>query len=225
MESFIKSLQEYHGRQVFNPWADYDQTYDIGPEAPAIRSANLLRYLQLRRDAKYLFVAEALGYQGGHFTGMAMTSERILLGCHPLIQPQAVLGEWQYQRTSNPFCPLLKDKQRIEGFNEPTATIMWGELAKKSIVPFKALLWNIFPFHPYRIEGLLTNRTPSRGELDTGVEYFKRLRMLLPEVQVIAIGGKSEETLQRYGISCGCVPHPSMGGANRFRAALDELLK
>ena len=59
-----------------------------------------------------------------------MTSERILLGFHPTVSPEVVLGEWNYQRTSNPSSQLLNKKQREEGFNEPTATVMWGQLAQ-----------------------------------------------------------------------------------------------
>jgi len=126
MENFVKQLQAYRGAETFNPWSDYDATCDIGPEAPVIRANNLLRYLTLRRNAKYLFIAEGLGYQGGHFSGMAMTSERILLGFHPAVSPEVVLGKWNYQRTSNPSSQLLNKKQQEEGFNEPTATVMWG---------------------------------------------------------------------------------------------------
>jgi len=223
MENFIKSLQEYEAKGIFNPWRDFDQSCDIGPEAPKIRAANLLRYLQLRKGAKYLFIAEGLGYQGGHFSGMAMTSERILLGYHPTVRPEVVLGDWHYARTSNPQSPLLNAKQAQEGFNEPTATIMWGELAKYGLAPFQTILWNIFPFHPYKAEGILTNRTPNRQELEVGIVYAKQLLALFPAMQIIAIGRKSSETLQKYGINCSPVPHPSMGGANKFRAAIEKI--
>ena len=83
INTFLDKLQSYHSEQVFNPWRDFDTSCDIGPQAPVIRSANLRRYLELRADAHYLFIAEALGYQGGHFSGIAITSERILLGHHP----------------------------------------------------------------------------------------------------------------------------------------------
>ena len=92
IENFMQALKEYQSPLVFNPWRDYDPKCDISSDAPVIRAANLTRYLQLRQKAHYLFIAEGLGYQGGHFSGMAMTSERILLGLHPDIKPEAVLG-------------------------------------------------------------------------------------------------------------------------------------
>ena len=83
IDSFIKALQGYHSDTAFNPWADYDPQCDIGPQAPLIRAANLKRYLTLRQKARFLFIAEGLGYQGGHFSGMAMTSE-LTLTCGPM---------------------------------------------------------------------------------------------------------------------------------------------
>lgn len=224
IEEFLQNLQGYEKQGVFNPWRDYDPSCDIGPQAPVIRAANLRRYLQLRQEARFLFIAEGLGYQGGHFSGMAMTSERILLGHHPTVRPEVVLGDgWQYQRTSNPGSPLLNKKQKELGFNEPTATIMWGELAKEGLAPFQTILWNIFPFHPYKASGILTNRTPTGPELDDGIVYARLLMELVPHMQVIAIGRKSAGTLEKYGVPCAAVPHPSMGGANRFRAAVEAL--
>ena len=149
-EEFIEKLQQYSSPQVFNPWADYDTECDIGPQAPVIRAANFLRYLKLRQNAHFLFIAEGLGYQGGHFSGMAMTSERILLGNHPDVEPQAVLGEWNYRRTSNPDSPRLNRTQKLYGFNEPTATVMWNAIARHGLSPYDTVLWNIFPFHPYK---------------------------------------------------------------------------
>ncbi len=223
LQKFMQMLIQYHSDLVFNPWADYDSGYDISDLAPHIRAANLERYLALRLKAKYLFLAEALGYQGGHFSGMAMTSERILLGKHPQIKPEVVLGQWEYQRTSNPLAQGLSAKVREEGFNEPTATVMWGELARHQLSPRQAILWNIFPFHPYKKSGLLTNRTPTTEELDEGVLYTKFLLQLIPGLQIISIGQKSQLTLKRYGIECQAVRHPSMGGASEFRVALQRL--
>lgn len=221
---FINKLQNYEQPQVFNPWREYAPSCDIGPQAPVIRSANLKRYLELRKNAKYLFIAEALGYQGGHFSGIAITSERILLGHHPDVDPKSVLGEWNYQRTSNPLSELLNKTQKEKGFNEPTDTVVWNVLNKHGISSLDVILWNIFPFHPYKGDNLLTNRTPSTAELDVGIEYAKMLLQLVPDMKIVAIGQKAANTLQRYGVDCLAVPHPSMGGANRFKEAAAKIL-
>lgn len=66
-------------RNVFNPRVDYDRVHDIGPEAPDIRLKQIEQFLYARiSGAKYLLVAEAVSYQGGRFTGVALTSERII---------------------------------------------------------------------------------------------------------------------------------------------------
>ena len=72
---------------------------------------------------------------------------------------------------------------------------------------------------------LLTNRTPSTPELDVGVEFAKMLLELVPNMQIVAIGQKAADTLSRYGIACKAVRHPSMGGAETFRAQVAELFK
>lgn len=224
INTFIDKLQSYEQKQVFNPWREYAPKYDIGLQAPIIRSANLRRYLDLRTQAKYLFIAEALGYQGGHFSGIAITSERILLGHHPDVKPESVLGQWQYQRTSNPKSEFLNKTQQAKGFNEPTDTVVWNVLNKHGISSLDVILWNIFPFHPYKGENMLTNRTPSTAELDIGIEYARMLLELVPNMQIVAIGQKAANTLSRYNVDCIAVPHPSMGGANRFKAAAAEIL-
>lgn len=136
-----------------------------------------------------------------------MTSERILLGHHPEVRPEEVLGEgWEYRRTSNPASPLLKGTQRALGFNEPTATVMWGCLHREHLGIFDAVLWNIFPFHPYKKEGLLTNRTPDGNELNVGIVYAKQLLELLPDAQVVAIGQKAAQTLENTGFPVTACP-------------------
>lgn len=224
INTFLEKLQSYQSPLVFNPWREYDTSCDIGGEAPVIRSANLRRYLELRQNAHYLFIAEALGYQGGHFSGIAITSERIILGNHPDVEQKRVLGEWDYRRTSDAQSPLLNNTQKLKGFNEPTDTVVWNALNRHGLASFDVILWNIFPFHPYKEGKLLTNRTPTTSELDVGIEYARMLLELRPGMRIVAIGQKAQATLTRYGVDCMAVPHPSMGGANRFKAAVAELL-
>lgn len=223
IDSFIEGLQKYHGENVFNPWGEFDESCDIGARGLEIRVANLRRYLELRQKAHYLFIAEGLGYQGGHFSGIAITSERILLGEHPDVDPKSVLGDWKYERTSNPESPLLNRTQKLKGFNEPTDTVVWNALNRHGLAAFDVILWNIFPFHPHKPGDILTNRTPSKEELDIGIEYARQLMELVPNMQVLAIGQKAATTLEKYGVPCMVAPHPSMGGANRFKAKVAEI--
>ena len=225
INTFIDKLQSYQRENVFNPWRDYDPDTEIGPKAPEIRRENLRRYLELRQHAHYLFIAEALGYQGGHFSGVAITSERILLGQHKAVRPASVLGAWDYRRTSSPASAQLNATQKAKGFNEPTDTVVWSTLQQHGLAAFDVVLWNIFPWHPHKEGKLLTNRTPSTSELDVGVEYAKMLLELVPSMQIVAIGQKAADTLSRYGIECRAVRHPSMGGAELFRAQVAELFK
>ena len=82
VDAFINSLQALPDLEnVFNPWKDTDPVHDNPVlDAPAIRRENLRRYLLPRvGQARWLLVAEAPGYNGCKFSGIAMTSERQLL--------------------------------------------------------------------------------------------------------------------------------------------------
>ncbi|PYJ47540.1 MAG: hypothetical protein DME85_05025 [Verrucomicrobia bacterium] len=81
VEKFIKLLRKSPSGAVFNPWWQVDKQNDIGRNAPAIRRKQLRAYLRKRLGkAKFAVIGEAVGYRGGHFSGIPMTSERILLG-------------------------------------------------------------------------------------------------------------------------------------------------
>lgn len=165
---FLNHLAQYSGENTFNPWADHDENYEI-EKALAIRRANLKDYLTLRiGGARILLVAEACGYQGGHFSGIAMTCERMLLDFHPAVTSAMVLGH-RGNRTSRKDSPLLKPIQQEKGFNEPTDSVVWKACLEAGLSPRDFLLWNIFPFHPHKKGNLLTNRTPSEEELAAGL--------------------------------------------------------
>ncbi len=98
---------------VFNPWFDYDQKNDIDQMSPEKRLSHLMQYLSERKDAEFILLAEALGYQGGHFSGIPMTSERILLGKlkHKFINPEHVFTGMEPHRTS--LASVKKDGQSV----------------------------------------------------------------------------------------------------------------
>lgn len=224
LNQFLTDLAGYQGENTFNPWADHDERYEI-ENAVAIRRKNLEDYLALRLGkARILLIAEACGYQGGHFSGIAMTCERMLLDLHPVVDSAMVLGH-QGNRTSRKESPLLKPIQQAKGFNEPTDSVVWSACLEAGLGPNDFLLWNIFPFHPYKKGNLLTNRTPADDELAAGLACTRSLLSLTGPLPIFAIGKKSENTLTEAGFSVTGLRHPANGGANIFRSQLKEALK
>ncbi len=221
-ESFVAGLSTYRAAAVFNPWGETDPQHDADPQGPEIRRQQLQQYLTERIGrADTLLLAEAIGYQGGHFSGIPMTSERLLLGGlrHKNLGPELVFSGLSPQRTS-------RIEVRKEGFTEPTATIVWGFLVDNAIDPRSVVLWNAFPWHPYQEhKGLLSNRTPSEQELAAGHRVLRQMLEIGQFQRVVAVGEKSFSQLLQLGISACKVRHPANGGAGKFRQQLLGLLK
>jgi hypothetical protein len=218
---FIKALKYTPQGPLFNPWYTRDQRNDGTPEAPAIRRHQLQTYLEDRyQTARFICIGEALGYQGGHFTGIAMTSERILLGHQESghgIPSDVVFRSAEPRRTSD------SDVQE-KGFSEPTATIMWKALLELDIDPFEVILWNALPWHPYDEEqGILSNRTPTAGEFEKGMPLLESFLEIFGDRHIIAVGRKSEKHLQDLSIPFTQVRHPAHGGAPKFRRQMREM--
>lgn len=219
---FLAQLQRFPQRQgVFNPWHDVDPEHDASAQAPEHRAHNLHRYLSERlKSAKLLLIAEAPGYQGCHFTGLAMTSERILLGY------QAKRGVLPADVFHGDFVRSTRPDGRFKaiGANEPTATIVWSLLKAAKVDPREVVLWNAFAFHPMG-KGLLTNRKPTKEELKAGRPLLEAFLDLFPAARPVAVGGVSQGALAQMGVPVAAeVRHPSYGGATAFRAGLTKLL-
>ena len=215
LERFVSQLaksQPLNG--VFNPWADVDEENDRGPDAPDIRRNHVFHYLGARLGrAEYLLIGEAIGYQGGHFSGIPMTSERILLGFlkDKGLWPEHVLPYLKPQRTS-------RTEKKPRGFSEPTATIVWQTILDSGCDPQKVILWNAFPWHPYDPgKGMLSNRKPKAKEMEAASPALAGFLDLFPKAAVIAMGKVSEDQLRRLNVSCRSVRHPAQGGASAFR--------
>ena len=207
IQEYIDWLGDYQGANVYNPWRDVDLSLDASDDAPHIRKRNLMAYLLPRLGrAKIFVVAEAVGYQGGRFSGIAITCERMILGHHKTIKPSDV-ANIDLERTSSPVALALKPIQRQQGMNEPTDTVVWNAIIENNIAPYDTLLWNIFPFHPHKLGEPLTNRTPTLDEQKWGWEYTKRLLTL------------HEELRQYYAVNESKVDHNTLE-ANRNKVEI-----
>lgn len=220
-EQFVVGLSHFRAPAVFNPWGEIDPDHDRDAEAPKVRREQLLAYLQERIGvADSLLCAEAIGYQGGHFSGIPMTSERLLLGGleHKNLSAEMVFNSCRAQRTS-------RVELRPKGFTEPTATVVWGFLAEQGIDPRRVVLWNAFPWHPYYPDrGRLSNRTPTDQELSAGHQVLQQLLELGRFKQLIAVGEKAASQLQRLDLKASKVRHPANGGVGKFRQQMFQLL-
>jgi uracil-DNA glycosylase len=238
-DKFLRLLKASPSGAVFNPWWEIDQENDIGPYAPAIRRKHLTVYFRERLGkARLAIVGEALGYRGGHFSGIPMTSERILLGKQSSILtalyerrnsygavgngrrrlPLQIIAGIKPRRTSKPS--LCQD-----GFSEPTATIVWGALLKIGVLPNEFVLWNAFPWHtfdPHR--GLLSNRMPNKSEQLFGRHVLKAFLELFDCEQIVALGKIAAAQLEQLGVNGQCVRHPASGGAKLFRQQIAKIV-
>jgi uracil-DNA glycosylase len=215
LDNFLRLLKASPSGAVFNPWWQIDEENDIGPHCPLIRRKHLAVYFRERLGkARLAIVGEALGYRGGHFSGIPMTSERMLLSKELHI----VVGI-KPTRTSKPsVCP--------GGFSEPTATIVWGALLKIGVLPDEFVLWNAFPWHsfdPHR--GLLSNRMPNKSEQLSGRPVLKAFLELFPCDTIVALGKIAAAQLEQLGVNAHGVRHPASGGAKLFREQIEKVLK
>jgi hypothetical protein len=216
VDRFITALAAFSRPRVFNPWAEFDRANDFGPEAPAIRREHLRRYLAERiGHARLLLVAEAAGYQGAKFSGIAMTSERQLAA-----SPEAGSDffEGSKRRTS-------RESVRPAGFTEPTATIVWGRMREAGLQGRDWVNWNTFAWHPQGANAL-KNRTPTPEEFRSGLPALRQFLALFPKVPVVAVGEKARGILAELQVSVvAAVRHPANGGATGFREGITKLLR
>src|SRR5437773_11760803 len=222
IDDFLRLLKKSSSGAVFNPWWEVDEQNDIGRNAPAIRRHQLRAYLQKRLGkVKLAVIGEAVGYRGGHFSGIPMTSERLLLGRSKKVRLKSndFFSHIKPRRTSNPEkCP--------DGFSEPTATIVWGALLRLGLKPAQFVLWNAFPWHSFDSRrGMLSNRMPNKSERAAGLPVLKAFLALFPCDQVVALGKIAAAQLEQLDVNAHCVRHPASGGAKLFSQQMAAVVK
>jgi hypothetical protein len=221
LDVFLRLLKKSPPGAVFNPWWEVDEQNDADRSAPAVRRIQLRAYLQKRlANARLAVIGEAVGYRGGHFSGIPMTSERLLLGRSKKIQLIAgdVLSDLKPRRTS-------KREKCPDGFSEPTATIVWETLLRLGLKPDQFVLWNAFPWHSFDARrGILSNRMPDKSERAAGLPMLKAFLELFPCDEVVALGKIAAAQLEQLGINAHCIRHPASGGAKLFRQQIAKIV-
>ncbi|MCO5223104.1 MAG: uracil-DNA glycosylase [Thermomicrobiales bacterium] len=184
-----------------NPWSS-ETAYG------QIRLENLRHYFGqlLERNTTTLLLGEAPGYQGCRRTGVGFTSEPQLISG---IAEVGMFGADRGYRLSGEFETMRR---------EPSATIVWGELARHDFVP---LIWSAFPFHPHKPGLPNSNRPPKRGEINFGRPIFLDLAEAFQIERVFAVGNVAHASLAVAGIDAPKIRHPAQGGKNDFVAGLD----
>jgi uracil-DNA glycosylase family 4 len=166
--------------------------------------------------ARLVLIAEAPGFRGAKFSGIAMTSERILMDHQPKVPSSAVFDGEKSRTSLEALMPL--------GFIEPTASITWSLLLSLGLKPSEFVLWNSFPCHPFKGTNPLTNRAPTPAELASCAHVLPLMLELFDTAQVVAVGRVAQRALASLGLEVPNVRHPAMGGATAFRSQIMELL-
>jgi uracil-DNA glycosylase len=182
--------------------ATFNQFRDAGPDdvpnAPALRLANLRRYLEERREADVVAVGEAAGYQGMRWSGIAFTSEFDLL------------------RWGDPY---RRSSRRARPWKEPSGTIVHGILEEFG-AERRLILWNTVPTHPHLPGKPLSNRRPTRDEVTAGRALVERLVAIVHPRLLIGVGRIACAALPEAQY----VRHPAQSGATAFRYGMRKLL-
>jgi uracil-DNA glycosylase len=162
----------------------------------AIRRRNLRLYLEEIEQIgpRMLLIGEAVSYRGGRLSGIAFVSEAVMLGG---IDSLILGADHGYRKATDG--PKLS--------TEASAT----------------MVWNAFPFHPFRPGNQSSNRAPTPAELETGGRFIEWLLRLFAFDTVVAIGNHASASLTRLGIAHEKVRHPSQGGKQKFVAGMARL--
>ena len=207
VDQFIDAISIPHLERMHNPWSQCCDTESV-PNGHIARRERLKLHLECP-DPKIVIIGEAPGYQGCRYSGVAFTSERLLL------------------EGSIPRMPDMQGSRittRKKPWSEPSATIVWGALHEHGLAEH-AILFNAVPWHPEGSKGGLSNRTPTSKEKEIGVPYLRRLLDLFEGVPVAALGNIASDNLKELGISHTKLRHPANGGATIFRNGLRDFVK
>jgi uracil-DNA glycosylase len=205
VKRFLYRLQSYRAEDVCNPWAERNAD-DLPDNGPAARRERLAAHLAV--DAAQVLIGEAPGYQGCRISGIPFTSERLIMAG---LIPRLSGHDARLSRRPRPW-------------SEPSATIVWSTLHELGIA-HTTVLWNAFPWHPYRPGNPCSNRAPTRAECQLGLSIVEALLAVVPRARLFAVGRYAERVLREIGREAVVLRHPAQGGAGKFRRTLRAALR
>ena len=187
----------------FNPYSDTHITYDQ-TNADQLRCNNLQSYLKsFQKAPQILAVGEAPGWRGCRFSGVPFTSEAQFVSHHL---------PFQGTPTSCKNSP----------YKESSATIYWS--FKEYFHPL-VFTWNCVPLHLHKPGNPLSNRKPTRREVESHQGILLELVKLLQPKLIIAIGRSAEQAIRGCGMSPRYVRHPSHGGSKEFAIGMENAIR
>jgi hypothetical protein len=186
---------------VFNPWTQRDELNDGSLNGPSARLQRLRSHLST--TVARILIGEAAGYQGCRVSGIAFTSERVIMtGAIPRVS-----------------CHGQRLSLRARPWSEPSATIVWKTLHGLGIEA-DTILWNAYPWHPHKPGNPHSNRTPTASERVAGMPVLEALLNAFPGAELFAVGRHAQHALGGLGRRAIPLRHPSMGGAMLFYQGL-----
>ncbi|MFN2451866.1 MAG: uracil-DNA glycosylase [Candidatus Dormibacteria bacterium] len=201
LRHLVDDLTEARIGATFNQYRETGGD-DASPAAPGLRRANLLRYLESRRHALVVMVAEAGGWRGARYSGLTLYCER-------------QFGE------AGPDDPrsFMRTSRHPRGWSEPSATIVQRALASGGWQR-RVLLWNTVPTHPAGPTPH-SNRTPTREEVALGRVFLERLLDIVEPDRLVSLGRVAASALDA---EVPVVRHPANGGGSLCTTGIQRLL-
>lgn len=204
-EAFVERLASFAIANVFNPYSDRCEIYDL-PDAANIRRQNLQAVLDARRamHVDSIWFGRDLGYRGGRRTGLALTDEVYMFSTGARITKAHKVARATHGT------PVA----------ERTAAVIWSVIARLARPP---MLWNAFPFHPHEPNAPLTNRAHTARERRETAWAIEALVERFGNPRLIAIGNDASKALSDLGFEHVTARHPSYGGQREFVSAMEQL--
>jgi len=161
---------------------------------------NLKLYFEwlLQNRHNVLLIGEAPGYRGCRLTGIPFTSGAIIKSARHKI-----------------FKEIGVQIKLHKVVSENTAAILWEILDESKPIP---VLWNAFPFHPFKSGLPESNRKPTSSEIKEGKRYLEIVYEIFKPVKLCSLGRVGEAILDDLfpHEKVIYIRHPSHGGKKEF---------